>query len=478
MNERIDLDLERRLAAWLADERGSVPPEAGVHDILAATSSRRPLPRWLALIKEPPMRTASRVAVGSPTVRLVSILAATLLLALAASGAAMAGASLLAGPAIHVVDPSDSSAYQTVSTAIAAAQDGDTVLVKPGTYEESLLITTDITLLGEGGRDAVILRFPPDAPTATMQAGTPWAVTLPVGLWIDGTHAVIRGVTVSGAAPGMGIFIDGGDPAIEDVVIDVEGTDSADRLPERVAVLLHGGSRPTISGSAWDDYFAAREGSSPTIERNTISGIGGLSLDGPGPATVTSNKFTAGAGMSASGGLTGTIADNVLEGGEIVIDTGADMLVRGNTATGVQKPAEGAIVVTGGGSRARIIDNRVTGSSSAIVVSSGAQAIVEGNELTGNGLGVSVVTAATTTVRENAIYGGGTGVLVGTGGPVIEGNTIESNEIGVSLGTTAAPVLSGNRFCGNGETVRVTGEHPVTLEGNEICPEDVAAAAK
>ena len=54
-----------------------------------------------------------------------------LLLIMLASGAVVGGASLLAADGPLVVDPDDPNAYQTISDAVAAAVDGDTVLVKP-----------------------------------------------------------------------------------------------------------------------------------------------------------------------------------------------------------------------------------------------------------------------------------------------------------------------------------------------------------
>jgi hypothetical protein len=90
-----DVRFERLLDDLLTT---TAPPRAPVRirlDVASQTSAARQLPRWLALIKEPPMRVSSRVAVGSPTFRLVSILALTLALVLATAAAIATGASLL-----------------------------------------------------------------------------------------------------------------------------------------------------------------------------------------------------------------------------------------------------------------------------------------------------------------------------------------------------------------------------------------------
>ena len=104
-------DLERRVAAWIADEGAGTPPARVLEEILTTTSRTRPRPRWLALMKEPPMRISSHVAVGSPTARLATIAVATLLLALMAGGAVVAGATLLAGPGVIVVAQDGSGDY-------------------------------------------------------------------------------------------------------------------------------------------------------------------------------------------------------------------------------------------------------------------------------------------------------------------------------------------------------------------------------
>ena len=82
--------LERSIAAWMADEASGTDNDALFNTILAATRPARPEPRWLALLKEPPMRLHSRVAVGSPTARLALLTLVPLLLLLAGAAVALA----------------------------------------------------------------------------------------------------------------------------------------------------------------------------------------------------------------------------------------------------------------------------------------------------------------------------------------------------------------------------------------------------
>jgi hypothetical protein len=48
--------------------------------------------------------------------------------------------------------------YGTITDAVDAARDGDTVLVKPGRYEESVVVEgKTITIRGDGERDAIVV---------------------------------------------------------------------------------------------------------------------------------------------------------------------------------------------------------------------------------------------------------------------------------------------------------------------------------
>jgi hypothetical protein len=113
MNDQRAFDHE--VETWIMAEASMSPPDQTLDDILVATGRQRPLPRWLALIKEPPMRTNSHIAVGSPTVRVAAIVAATLLL-IAAMATVGAGAQrLLAADTQIIVDQAGGGDHTTIS---------------------------------------------------------------------------------------------------------------------------------------------------------------------------------------------------------------------------------------------------------------------------------------------------------------------------------------------------------------------------
>jgi Kelch motif len=91
--------LEREVTDALLESAASRPPDRLLANVLTNASGTRPSPLWLALLRERPMRLPTGVAVGSPMVRLATILLATLALAVGAAGALSVGASLLTSPA-------------------------------------------------------------------------------------------------------------------------------------------------------------------------------------------------------------------------------------------------------------------------------------------------------------------------------------------------------------------------------------------
>jgi hypothetical protein len=83
---------ERTVADLLADLAPSRPPVDLIPEAEGAVDEARRWPRWLAILKEPPMRHRSHLAVGSPTARIAALAAATLLIAVLGAGALVAGA--------------------------------------------------------------------------------------------------------------------------------------------------------------------------------------------------------------------------------------------------------------------------------------------------------------------------------------------------------------------------------------------------
>ena len=90
-----ELPLEQMIGDWLAQEAESVPPPPWMADeAIATTAAMKPLPGWIAMIREPAMTSRRGAVVGVPRRQLVAI---ALVLALVASAIGV-GAWLLLRP--------------------------------------------------------------------------------------------------------------------------------------------------------------------------------------------------------------------------------------------------------------------------------------------------------------------------------------------------------------------------------------------
>jgi hypothetical protein len=171
MNEHVDF--ERIVARHIASEGVAPASDAFYEELVSHAGRSGQRPEWLALIKEPPMRTNSHLAVGSPVARVAAITVATSLLAVVVAGAGIAGSRLLAADTTLVVDQSGNGDYTTLAQAVEAALDGGTILVRPGRYVESVAVVgKDLTIKGEGDRDEIIVEAASSALPIDIQTGS------------------------------------------------------------------------------------------------------------------------------------------------------------------------------------------------------------------------------------------------------------------------------------------------------------------
>lgn len=199
-----DTRLERLLDDVLVDIAALPVPDRLAPDIALATSRVRQRPRWLATIKEPPMRLPSGVVVGSPTLRLASIVLMVALALLALTGAFVAGASLLPSPAVLTIGRNGLIAYD---------QQGDIWVVDAdGSHPRAIVTDETIDIDPTWSPDGTHLAF--------------WAITDPradrsAPITLDTIAAAIGGST----ADLVVVAADGSDPhvAVAGVTMDPGG---------------------------------------------------------------------------------------------------------------------------------------------------------------------------------------------------------------------------------------------------------------
>ncbi len=342
--------LERLLTEVLDAGTPSRPPDRLQPETLRALRHVRRWPRWLALIKEPPMRTSSGLAVGSPTARVAAIMVATLLLALMVAGAGIAGSRLLAADGTIVVDQSGRGTVETITEAVAMAEDGDTILIKPGTYVEALVIDKDITLRGDGAdRSEVIIEVPADAPLLPEELAGRCLMGCsgtddpgPTGLLLLETTSSLSNLTVVGLLEGTAVSIHGGAPTLEDLAIEI-ATEVADPSREAAGggggggLNIDHGSQAIIRGISHEGWLSVDRGSSPIFEDNQLLD-NCIQLWGEGTAAeLRGNTITGcvnGWALDIGHGATPLIEDNDISVAGIYvyqgIADGTHPIIRGN----------------------------------------------------------------------------------------------------------------------------------------------------
>ncbi len=435
MNEHSSF--ERLVAESVASIGVPAASDEAIERTIVRASRKRQRPRWLALIKEPPMRISSSLAVGSPIARVAAIMVATLLLALMVAAAGAAGSRLLAASGPIIVDQSGAGTVTTITDAVAMAQDGDEILVKPGTYKESVTISNDIILRGED-RSRVIIR--PTGDTATYDDF--WWGPGQYSLLLVDSNAEISDLSILGTS--YDFVIQGGAPSIHDITKDGSN------------FVVYKGSSATVKDSRLGGWVHVDEQSPITIEgssfRAIVANVSNTELVG-GPATIRNNT-TEGIAFNGSA---------LVEGNTIVV--GGDSATDDFYGSGIDVEAGDGWIIQG---------NTVTGFSraTAIDVPSGTLGTVSGNTLSDDK--IAIQNASDSLFENNVITGGETGIATSLGSPTLTGNTI-SGVSGNGLALDGQPTLSGNTSCDNGENLWVAeGATPLIDDSNEIC-EDAPA---
>lgn len=287
-------------------------------------------------------RSKSLVPQGPTSLSPISQLAERTLAERVEKALAVSARTLVVGP----------DGYATISAAVDAARDGDTILVRPGRYMESVVIEgKTITVQGDGEREAIMVGWD-QGPAFTLV----------------GTRSTLARLTIVGGSPrpksnprpeAASLWVKGGAPQLDELEVTRGG-----------GIWYDSGATGTIEHSQIRDTnggIYVCEGASPSIEANDISAQSLAAIVVRGAATdplIRANRVHDGqsAGFFVIEGASPRIELN-----EIWACVGAGMLISG---------AHVAPMVTGNTVR----DVRGDG----IVVVDGASPTIAGNTITGN----------------------------------------------------------------------------------------------
>ena len=420
-----DRTLERQVTAVYDEAAPTREPQGLLDDVLLTTSHSRQRPGWLALIKEPPMRTQSRLTVGSPTARVMAIVVATMLATVMLVGAGIAGTRLLAADAAIVVAADGSGDHTSISAAIEAASDGDAITVMAGDYPESVVVDKDISISGEPEADVIVGPCSGAACIADEDGE-------PIGFFVDHTDAELSGLIVRRPeSSDLALLVDGGSSRISDNHFDGNVA-----IVGNTTALLEGNR---VEGRV-DAYTIGSDGAMPIVRGN--EGIW-IAIDGAGLVEANELRFPEGEDWIEPDSLDLRSGDGLGGFAGIYVNGGEGWIIRDNVLSGAYEV--GIRVPTGSGT---VVNNTIDSAITGVEVGRGDNRFV-GNTVT-NGI---------------------TGMSISTGSPEIVGNQVLDNEgPGIAITSTATPVLSGNTSCGNSRNLMVLGAAEPVMDGtNEIC---------
>jgi nitrous oxidase accessory protein NosD len=363
-----DVDTEQLLSEWFEDEAPSREPAVLAPNVIARTALTRRRSRyvvrdWWRDLFRTHQRPSLKPALG----------ATAIVLALMVVG--IAGLATLWSPTeteqpqpdypadAIVVSPEE--ARSTIAAAIAEADDGDTVAIMPGEYEENLLVDKDITLMGAGDREAIVLR-PADA--------------------------TVRGFTITGA--GNSVSVVAGAPLIDDM-------------------FFHGVGDQwwTYTGSGWDGYEEASPSilvelfAEPTIQNSLFDGGGEIEIRDSSTARILGNTFINGAAifLNDASGETVVRGNSITDSGlfSIEITSSTDLLVEGNV---IEQSLPG-IAIQAARVGGTIRDNEIRGANIGIQLVDGASPEIVGNTIDARGTALEVHEGISPTVTDNELCG-------------------------------------------------------------------------
>jgi len=334
------------------------------------------------------------------------------------------------------------SPFATISHAVSSAVAGQTVIVEPGTYDEMVLITKQLTLRSQ-----------------TLQPSTTTvdAAGRPVGIAVLGTSAsgtVVEGFTVTGAN-NEGIFVqDSNNVVVDNNFVSNNAFNVIAGLGEVKAIQLTGASESTVAGN--------------TVVGNGYGGIG-VTDDGPTDASWNASALPT-SGIPAgtpNPGNANLISGNLVENNHpnhcaIVISSYnpnegvSNNIISGNTVVDNQN---GVIVAadtpnTIAINNTVIYNNILNNGEGGVIVHSNAP----GDVVTGNSILYNVISA-------NGYLPTLEGVIVGGEGNVpvddtsIIGNVFQNEAIAVQIVLGTNTMVSGNTI---GSTVKLAYNGTVT----------------
>ena len=228
--------------------------------------------------------------------------------------------------------------YETLQEALAAAEPGDTVTVRAGTFREAVLVDKPVTLVPADGPGTVRIGPPSGVPLTLAAAATVHDLvvegsdrSLPAVL-VTADGARLSGVRIDTRAAAAVEVADGGSAVLRSCTI---------ANPAGLGVRLRAGARAGLQeceiSAAGQAGIAVLDGAAAVLDRCRIhhTGGAGLLLTGAGSgaeATGCEIYEIRGSGVQAEDGAVGRLTDCTVHrvtGNGLTLDSGAELVLSG-----------------------------------------------------------------------------------------------------------------------------------------------------
>jgi F-box protein 11 len=265
----------------------------------------------------------------------------------------------------RVVDALHRGDHSTLMDALASAEPGDRILVRPGLYKEGVIIEKPVEIIGDGELGDIVIE-----------------ATGKHTIQFNAAMGRITNLTIrqAGGERWCGLYISQGR-------LDVEGCDIMSQ--SHVCVAIHGGADPRLRHNRIHDGKRAGimiyENGQGTLEDNEIfnNTLSGVMIRTGGNPTLRHNRIYDGK-----------------QGGVMIYESGQGTLedneIFNNTLSGVEIK---------GGSNPTLRRNRIhDGKQSGVYIHHNGRGLLEDNEIFGNAYsGVHVISGGNPILRRNQI---------------------------------------------------------------------------
>lgn len=379
---------------------------------------------------------------------------------------------------VRTVDVGGKGQHRTIGEAIEAATPGERILIKPGLYEEAILVSKVVELVGDGKQDDVVVQCNKIS-----------------CLSFQATLGRVSNITFRqlGDTEEPCVDIKQGRLELETCTVSSQGASG---------VAIRNAADPRIRYCNIHDnkkggVVVSADGVG-TLEENTLfhNGGSGLEITAGGSPTVRSNviRDNRGAGVDAHDQGTGVLDGNDIFGNDtgVSVSVGSKLTIlrnsiHDNASAGVEISGKAEAVVESSaiignetgievvdGSQATIRESKVRAAAwSGIDVRGHSHAVIERNQISGHSYwGIKVDDQSTASIRKNQVHScSASGIRVaGKSSANVDGNRLYKNhQCGMDVGESKDVVVRGNRIVRNaGVGVQADNAKDFTLENNDL----------